>query len=67
MDGWQVCERMKAHPDLRRTPVVILSADAADDERAEAAGIRKFLRKPTDGRDLVAAIERYCERQGAPD
>jgi CheY-like chemotaxis protein len=64
MDGWEVWERMKAHEDVAATPVVILSADRADDERARKVGIREFLRKPIDGRRLVQAVERYCERHG---
>ena len=66
MDGWETWERMKALPDLARTPVVILSADKADDARAKLAGIRQFLRKPIDGRDVFAAIEKYCEQQRPP-
>ena len=66
MDGWQVWERMKAHGDLSRTPVVILSANVADDKRARAVGIREFLRKPVDARVLVNAVEKYCERRRAP-
>lgn len=62
MDGWEVWERMQIHDDLCRTPVVILSADAADDERARHVGIREFLRKPIGGRELLAAVERHCER-----
>jgi CheY-like chemotaxis protein len=63
MDGWQVWERMKAHNELARTPVVILSANVADDKRARAVGIREFLRKPVEGRILVNAVEKHCERR----
>ena len=66
MDGWHVWERMKAHEEVSRTPVVILSADHADDKRARAVGIREFLRKPVDARILVNAVEKYCERRRAP-
>jgi two-component system, chemotaxis family, chemotaxis protein CheY len=68
MDGWEVWERMKAHEDLARMPVVILSANAADDTRAASVGIREFLRKPVDGRHLVRTVEAHCERhrQTAP-
>jgi CheY-like chemotaxis protein len=62
IDGWEVWERMKAHAELSETPVVILSADAADHARARAVGIREFLRKPIAGGDLVAAVDRHCER-----
>ncbi len=60
MDGWETWERMKALPELAKTPVVILSADVADDARARTVGIRQFLRKPIDGREILAAIHKYC-------
>jgi CheY-like chemotaxis protein len=63
MDGWQVWERMKRHEELARTSVVILSANHADDKRARAVGIREFLRKPIDGKALIAAVERHCSRR----
>jgi CheY-like chemotaxis protein len=66
MDGWETWERMKAVPDLAATPVVILSADVADDARAKQVGIREFLRKPIDAKPLLAAIDRHCEHTGNP-
>ena len=66
MDGWETYERMKAVPDLAETPVVILSADTADDGRASQVGIREFLRKPIHARDLLDAIEKYCDRSPTP-
>jgi CheY-like chemotaxis protein len=66
MDGWEVWDRMKAHPDLARTPVVILSAECADDARAAAVGIREFLRKPIDGSRLAAAVTKHCEAHRPP-
>jgi CheY-like chemotaxis protein len=62
MDGWEVWDRMRAHAELARTPVVLLSADAIDGARAKRVGIRDFLRKPIDGWRLVAAVEKYCEQ-----
>ena len=66
LDGWEVWDRMKAHDELARTAVVVLSAEYADHERAKAVGIREFLRKPVDGRALVAAVDRHCERHRKP-
>lgn len=63
LDGWEVWDRMKQHPELAMTPVIILSADPADLVRARAVGIREFLRKPVDGDRLAAILEHHCERQ----
>lgn len=64
MDGWETWERMKAMADLASTPVIILSADVADDARAKRVGIREFLRKPIDAQPLLTAIDRHCAHTG---
>ena len=63
MDGWEVWDRMKPHDEVVRTAVVVWSSEPADYERAKAVGIREFLRKPVDGRALVAAVDRHCDRR----
>ena len=60
LDGWEVWRRMQRHPELAHLSVVLLSADPADDARTQRAGIREFLRKPIDGRALLAAVDRHC-------
>ena len=67
MDGWELWERMKAHDELARIAVVILTAEPGELERAEAAGIREILRKPIDGRALVATLDRHCDRRHVSD
>jgi len=64
MDGWALWRRMQEEPDpaIARVPVVIVSGDTEQLERARAAGIREFLRKPVAPEQLIAVVERYCER-----
>jgi CheY-like chemotaxis protein len=64
MDGWEVFDRMQAHAELRATPVIILSGEPADNERARRVGVREFLEKPAAKSAIVAAVERHCERRG---
>ena len=66
MDGWTVWQRMQDNAELVRTPVVMLSTDSADGERARRVGIREFLSKPIENERIVATVERYCERRSAP-
>ena len=66
MDGWTVWQRMQASAELARTPVVMLSAESADQERARRAGIRDFLSKPIENERIVATVERHCERRPPP-
>ena len=68
MDGWALWQRMQEEPDpaIARVPVVIVSGDIEQHERALAAGVREFLQKPVTPEQLVAVVERYCERRPAP-
>jgi CheY-like chemotaxis protein len=61
MDGWTVWARMHAEPTLASIPVVMVSGDPEQSRRAEALGMRNFIRKPVDADKLVATVARYCE------
>ena len=58
--GLLVLERLRAIAELAATPVIVVTArtDAAGEQDARAAGAVDFLRKPVEGDDLAAAIER---------
>ena len=64
MDGWKLWTRMReeSDPSIARVPVVIVTGDIEQHERARAAGVREFLRKPVKPDELVAVVERCCER-----
>lgn len=63
MDGWTVWAKMHAEPALASIPVVMLSGDPEQSRRAQALGMRNFMRKPIDADTLVATVARYCERE----
>jgi CheY-like chemotaxis protein len=58
MDGMAVLARMKAHPLLRHTPVILQTAMAAKEEVIEGirAGAYYYLAKPYDGAMLVSVV-----------
>ena len=60
VDGWEATRRIKANPDTRAIPVLVLTAHAmdVDRERALAAGCDDYDTKPVDMARLVAKIER---------
>ena len=63
MDGYQICEYVKGHPRLGRTPVLLISGivNSAVLERAAAVGCREVLRKPFTADELVQKIESLLE------
>lgn len=58
MNGFEVCRRLKQHPDSRLTPVVLVTGLAATDDRVRGleAGADDFLSKPVDRNELLARV-----------
>lgn len=65
VDGLQQIERIRANPDLRDTPLVVLSSDsnATTKERCFGLGANDYLVKLPEAVELVARI-RYHARMG---
>lgn len=59
LHGTDVLARLKADPDTRATPVIILSADATkgQTERLLSAGAAAFLTKPIDVKVFLASLD----------
>lgn len=59
VDGWEATRRIKAMPELRRIPIIGLSAHAmaGDREKAMAAGCDDYDTKPVDFPRLQDKIE----------
>lgn len=56
MDGFEVCHRIKATPETRLTPVVLITGLSATEDRIKGinAGAEDFLSKPIDFNELLA-------------
>ncbi len=63
LNGFQVCRRIRQHPELATLPVVMLTAktSAADRFWGENAGADAYLTKPVDPIELVATLRRLLE------
>lgn len=61
MDGYEVCHRIKANPDLVDIPIIFLSAldGTFDKVKAFQVGATDFINKPFDFDELLARIETH--------
>lgn len=67
VDGWEVYRQMKNHDDLRKVPVIIVTAKAQVVDiilGVQIAGVDDYITKPFGPRDLVASIERILKLSG---
>ena len=57
-DGYEVCQFIKSHPELCKTPVILMSGvvNRAVAERAFSAKADELLRKPFQPQDLIARV-----------
>ncbi|MGO4686920.1 response regulator [Brevundimonas sp. 2YAF1] len=62
MDGFGFIEGMRANPDHKATPVLVLTteSDAAKKQRAREAGATGWIVKPFDPIKLVDAVRRVA-------
>lgn len=64
MDGFQLCYLLKSDPVLKRTPVVIYTANYAtkkDEEQAKNLGADDFLTRPIDEDVLTVRLQRVLQ------
>jgi two-component system cell cycle response regulator DivK len=61
IDGYDLIRYIKSNPQLRKIPVVVLTAYGHGDAelKAERAGCDAFLHKPADIREVRTVIRRY--------
>jgi CheY-like chemotaxis protein len=57
VSGGEMVRELKADPQLREVPVVVLSGDNLGGQKALALGAAAFLRKPVDLTTLVSTID----------
>ncbi|KAI8586681.1 hypothetical protein BDZ88DRAFT_399585 [Geranomyces variabilis] len=63
VDGFELVRRLRANSKLSLTPVILLSARAGEESRAEGLerGADDYLSKPFSGRELVARVRIHLE------
>lgn len=67
-DGYDVCQHIKSHPELAKTPVILMSGvvNRAVAEKAFAVKADELLRKPFQPQDLIARVKHLLKPNGAP-
>jgi two-component system sensor histidine kinase/response regulator len=71
MDGFELCERVRANPDFAQLPFIFLTGrdERADMRRGMGLGADDYLTKPFDPEDLLTAVRvrlsRAAETQAA--
>ena len=61
LDGYEVTRRLKADPELRAIPIIVVTSYAlsGDESKARAAGCNGYVSKPYSTRQLLAKIREY--------
>ena len=61
MDGYEATRRIKANPELKNIPIVVVTSYAlsGDDGKARAAGCDAYVTKPYSPRLLLAKIREF--------
>jgi len=64
-DGFFVIDWIYRTPEVRKSPVIIISATAPAEyrERADAAGVRACFQKPLDKEKLLASVQAILDEQ----
>lgn len=64
-DGFEVLRELKADPNLRDIPVIMLTAKAQDADvfKGWASGVDCYLTKPFNPGELIAFVKRVLEAQ----
>ncbi len=59
MNGYEILEQMRAHPQAKKIPAIAVTAKAMMDdvERGERAGFDDYLVKPVMAAELLKSIE----------
>ncbi len=69
MDGFEVCERLKANPNTAHIPVVMVTAldQPSDRVRGLKAGADDFLTKPVNDLQLIARVKSLARLKSVSD
>src|SRR5262245_56741548 len=69
-DGYEICEFVKTHPEMKGTPVILLDPafEPFDEERARSIGADHHMTKPFQSiRMLISVVKNMIDRKAAAE
>lgn len=63
MGGEALCSALKANPDTKNIPYVVVSGDRDIAEKAQVCGADDFMSKPFEFDDLIRLVRKYARAQ----
>jgi DNA-binding response OmpR family regulator len=66
MDGWEVYQKMKSTEEMRRIPVIVVTAKAQSIDRVlglHIARVDDYITKPFGPQELLESVERVISRE----
>lgn len=68
MDGFDLCKGVKAHPELKKVPVILVTSMVKTDHvmKGIVAGADNYLTKPYDDNTLFAQVEELLNNAALP-
>jgi CheY-like chemotaxis protein len=63
MGGDELCSALKAQPETKEIPYVVVSGDRDIAEKARVCGADDYMGKPFEFDDLIRLVDRYARAQ----
>jgi CheY-like chemotaxis protein len=63
MGGEQLCSALKANPDTKNIPYVVVSGDRDIAEKARVCGADDYMGKPFEFEDLIRLVNKYARAE----
>jgi len=65
-DGYQVCKEIKGNPDLKNTPIILLTGtfEPFDADKAAEVGADDFIKKPFESHTLINKVKEMAAKAG---
>lgn len=63
MDGQALCSALKAQPETKNIPFIVVSGDRDIAEKARVCGADDYMGKPFEFEDLVRLINKYARTE----